>query len=68
MTFKEYIEDVKSQLECNEVEGRDGWVLYTYTNEQIDSNLEYFKYCFQKNLSSYKSLLFFYGNILSLEV
>jgi hypothetical protein len=68
MKFEEYIEDVKSQLEYNEVEGRDGGVLYTYTNEQIDSNLEYFKYCFQKNLSSYKALLFFYDNILNLEV
>ena len=60
MTFEDYIADVKSQLECNEVEGRDGWILYTHTNEQVDKNLDYFKRCYDRNLSAYKALLFFY--------
>jgi hypothetical protein len=64
MTFEGYIKDVKSQLECNDVTGREGWVLYTYTNEQIDRNLNYFKECYEVGLSTYKALLFFQDNTL----
>lgn len=31
---------------------------YTYTDDQLFENVEYFKKCFDANLSPYKSLLF----------
>jgi hypothetical protein len=67
MTFEDYIKDIKSQLELNEVEGRNEWVLYTYTNDQVDNNLDYFRKCFNSGLSAYKALLFFYDNVIGLE-
>jgi hypothetical protein len=67
MTFEEYIQDVKIQLECNEIEGRDGWVLYTHTNEDIDKHLNHFKDCYDVGLSAYKALLFFYDHLINLE-
>jgi len=58
--FKEYIADVKSQLNCNATDYyKDNYVTYCYTNEQIDNNLAYFERCFESNLSAYKALLFF---------
>ena len=33
---------------------------YTYTDEQIYDNTEYFKKCFNDDLSAYKALLFLY--------
>ena len=33
---------------------------YTYTDEQLFSNKDYFKKCYQDNLSAYKALEFFY--------
>lgn len=50
--FRKYIEDTRSQP-------------YTYTNEQIDANLPYFKKCMQEGLSAYKALLFFNGFLYS---
>lgn len=56
----DYIEKVKEQLECNATDYyKDNYITYTYTNEQIDENLEYFKTCLRKNLSAYKALLYF---------
>ena len=57
VTFKEYIEDVKSQLCCNNPEIVD-FITYDYSEQQIDENLDYFKECLDKNLSGYKALLF----------
>lgn len=60
MSFDKYIADVKAQLECNASdEYKSEYVVYSYTNEQIDSNLDYFKKQMQSNLSGYKALLFF---------
>jgi hypothetical protein len=60
-SFDKYIENVKEQLECNATdEYKSKYIVYTYSNEQVDSNLEYFKKCKDDNLSPYKSLLFFY--------
>jgi hypothetical protein len=68
MTFVDYIKDVKAQLKCNdEVEDRHGWVLYCYTNKQIDSNLDHFRKCFDNGLSAYKALLFFHDSVVGLE-
>lgn len=33
---------------------------YTYTDEELFSNLEYFKKCHRRGLSAYKALLFLY--------
>lgn len=61
MKFKDYIEDVKSQLTCNEKDDEDKgkFVTYNYTDKQIDENLDYFKRCTKAKLSAYKALLFF---------
>ena len=36
---------------------------YTYTDEQIFGNSEYFKKCYKDNLSAYKALLFLYDHL-----
>jgi hypothetical protein len=36
---------------------------YTYTDEQLFENIEYFKKCYELNLSPYKALLFLYDAI-----
>lgn len=58
--FKKYIEDAKSQLDCNASENyKKQHVTYLYTNEQVDEHLEYFEKCMGSGLSAYKALLFF---------
>lgn len=58
--FEKYIEGVKEQLYCNANEDyRNNYGTYLYTNEQIESNLGYFRRCMESGLSSYKALLFF---------
>jgi hypothetical protein len=59
--FDEYMLDVKSQLDENATEyAKSNYILYTYSNELVDNNLEYFEDCMNKGLSPYKALLFFY--------
>lgn len=59
-TIDEYIADVKSQLTCNATkEYSEVYITYTYTNNQIDSNINYFEKCLKDGLSAYKALLFF---------
>lgn len=59
-SFEEYIKDVKSQLYCNATkEYIHYYIVYDYTNNQIDSHLDYFKQCLRNGLSAYKALLFF---------
>ena len=61
--FETYIKEVKEQLFCNATDDyKNQYVTYMYTNEQVDSNLDYFKDCMSKNLSPYKALLFFDEN------
>jgi hypothetical protein len=61
INFDEYIEDVKSQLDENATDfHKNNYVTYTYSNELIDNNLDYFEDCMNKGLSAYKGLLFFY--------
>lgn len=60
MNFEEYIINVKSQLYCNTSEDdRKEYITYMFSNEQIDQNIDYFKKCFDIDLSGYKALLFF---------
>lgn len=55
-----YIKDVKEQLDCNTSEEyKNQYIIYTYSNEQIDANIDYFKSCMRNSLSAYKALLFF---------
>jgi hypothetical protein len=61
INFDEYIEDVKSQLDENATDfHKNNYVTYTYSNELIDNNLDYFEDCMNKGLSPYKGLLYFY--------
>ncbi len=58
--FKKYLEVVRLQLVCNATDDyKNNHITYNYTNEQIDSNLDYFERCMNDQLSEYKSLLFF---------
>lgn len=58
--FQEYMADVREQLECNATdEHKRNYIVYTYSNEVVDSHIEYFKKCLDNGLSGYKALLFF---------
>ena len=60
MSFEEYIEKVKSNLYCNLSEDeKKVFYSYDFTEDEIDSNLEYFKDCYNNDISAYTSLLFF---------
>jgi hypothetical protein len=60
MNFEEYILNVKSQLYCNASEEyKSEHITYMFSNKQIEDNIEYFKKCFDRDLSGYKALLFF---------
>ena len=66
--FTAYIWDVKSRLVCNALEEHNGlWVSYSYSEEDIDSHLDYFRECMRKGLSGYKALLFFDDYLGSLD-
>jgi hypothetical protein len=58
--FEKYIEGAKEQLYCNASDDyRNAHITYLYTNEDVESNLDYFRRCMESGLSSYKALLFF---------
>ena len=60
INFEEYMVDVKSQLfERATDEYKNEYITYYYSEEMVDSNLDYFKDCFNNRLSAYKALLFF---------
>lgn len=55
---KDYIKSVKCNLDCNNsVDCK--FVLYNYTNKQIDDNKSYFYHCRKMGTSPYYALLFF---------
>ena len=59
--FESYLQSAKSQLTCNASdEYKSKYITYSYNDEQIDENVDYFKKCFESGLSSYKALLFFF--------
>jgi hypothetical protein len=58
--FEDYIKDVKKQLTCNASEDyKNNYITYDYSNEQVKTNLHYFKQSMENGLSAYKALLFF---------
>jgi hypothetical protein len=58
--FNDYIIDVKSQLwDSMSSDSSSDYVSYVYSAELVDNNLEYFKDCMSRELSTYKALLFF---------
>lgn len=60
LTFDEFIKDVRSQLECNASEEyKKKCVVYTYSNEDIDDNMDYFRKMYEDDYSAYKALLLF---------
>jgi hypothetical protein len=59
--FENYMVDVRSQLVDNATEEhKSQHITYTYSNELVNSNLEYFQGCYERGLSAYKALLFFH--------
>lgn len=52
------MEDVRSQLECNNPDGSEH-VVFTYSKELVNENMLYFFRSFRQNLSPYKALTFF---------
>lgn len=58
--FDAYMIRVREQLYCNATnEYKSNNVTYGYSNEQVDSNLNYFLKSMKSGLSEYKALLFF---------
>lgn len=57
MGFQSYMEEVNSQLTCNDPDSE--YVTFEFTKEQIQEEKLYFFRCFRKSLSSYKALTFF---------
>ena len=59
-TFKEYMNDVYGQLECNATEDyKSKYIVYTHTNEEVNNNLDFFEEMYNEEISPYKVLLFF---------
>lgn len=63
--LEEYVQDIKSQLCCNNDLEKIDYITYDYTEEEIDSNVSYFEKCMKQNLSGYKALLFLNDYLLS---
>lgn len=62
--FVNYMIRVREQLECNATEEyQKENIVYLYSNQQVDENLDYFKKCMYNNLSGYKALLFFHDYV-----
>jgi len=62
--FVKYLARVKEQLDCNATEDyKANYVTYTYSNEEVDNNLDYFKNCMKNGMGEYISLLLFYDFI-----
>lgn len=58
-SFDKYMEDVYSQLECNvSNEYEKMYITFTYSKEEVENNIDYFKRCYNKNISAYKALTF----------
>lgn len=59
-SFDDFMDDVYSQLECNATEEyKSKYIVFTYSEEDIKSHIEYFKKCYKDHLSAYKALTFF---------
>jgi hypothetical protein len=53
------MEDVRSQLLCNNPDSNTDQVLFTFSEKEVNENIIYFFRSFRENLSAYKSLTFF---------
>lgn len=61
--FKLWMDGVYSQLDCNvSDEWRKNYPfnVFSYTEEEVNSKLDYFRDCYNRGLSAYKALTFFY--------
>ena len=70
MTFNDYIDKIKTYLCCNMTEEqhrKEFIVCYEYSEEQIYQHIDYFKNCYNNELSSNKALLFFYDYLIELK-
>lgn len=57
ISFDEYMKDVYSQLECNASdEYKKECIVFTYSVKEISNLIEYFKSCYDNNISAYKAL------------
>ena len=55
-----YMKKVKSVLVCNVSEkDRIKYIIYDYTEKQVDNHIKYFKLCQEFGLPPYKALEFF---------
>lgn len=68
MGFQKYMEDVRSQLECNCTDENRDYTVFTFTPEQVNKEMIYFFRCFGRNLSAYKALTFFSDHLKSYEI
>ena len=62
LSFSEYMDRVKEQLECNvteEFKSKYPYNVFSYTEEEIMDNKLFFIHCHQKGLSAYKALTLF---------
>ena len=56
-TFKDFMDDVYSQLECNASdEYKSKYNTFTYSNETVRYNERYFRQCYKDGLSAYMAL------------
>ena len=62
--FAAYLWDVKAHLSCN---SHPEYREFFYSEEDIDSHLDYFRECMRKGLSGYNALLFFDDYLGSLD-
>lgn len=61
MGFQTYMERVRSQLECNtDMSKERDYIVFTYSEEQVNQERVYFMRCMRRNLSPYKALTFFH--------
>lgn len=57
VSFDKYMEDVYSQLECNTSdEYAKKCVVFAYSIKEINDLIDYFKSCYNNNISAYKAL------------
>ena len=57
-TFDNYMKDIKSLLENNSSKNYMSTNTFKFSEEYIDSNIEWFKNCFESGIDAYKALLF----------
>lgn len=61
VSFDDYMADVYSQLECNiSAKDKAKYGCYTYLEQTVKDNIDYFRDCLKSNLSAYKALLWFH--------